>query len=517
MSGYCIPQHARGRRIWSGPALLAAACILLVAAASAQETAKVTFDSSETVFTVLAAINHCGYDQDLSISDPVRSQVRAEITKAVAASPMAQATSSEMCAFYRDHLQPDASRTLAQYISLALNMGDAPEFRLKVKEADLPPDAAYVLGFAPLVQRFYRAAGLAGTWERQREVYQGYVDRYHVPVSNLLLSTDAYLRMPISGYLGRSFAVVVEPLAAPGQVNSRNYGADYYMVISPERGALKLDLIRHTYLHFVLDPLMAKRDTMLKRLQPLLALVQSAPLEESHKSDIGLLVTESLIRAVEARSASSPKERDSREAEARRKEALDSAVTSGFILAPYFNGVLAKFEQGQEGLREILPDWLFFIDVGAERKRAEQVVFASQAVPELMTATPGRRNLLDIAEQRMGAGDYTGARKLAQQALDERQGDAGRALFLLAQSASLNRDAEGARGYFQRVLEASRDPRILSWTHIYLGRMADMQEERETAIQHYQAALAAGDDRPETRAAAERGLQKPYEPQRTRE
>ena len=39
-----------------------------------------------------------------------------------------------------------------------------------------------------------------------------------------------------------------------------------------------------------------------------------------------------------------------------------------------------------------------------------------------------------------------------------------------------------------------------------------MQEDREEALKHYRAALAAGDDKPDTKTAAERGLQQPYEP-----
>jgi tetratricopeptide (TPR) repeat protein len=284
--------------------------------------------------------------------------------------------------------------------------------------------------------------------------------------------------------------------------------------MSPERGELKMDAIRHTYLHFVLDPLMAKRGLMLKRLQPLLASVQTAPLEDSYKSDIGLLVTESLIRAVEARTAAAGTRR---EAETARKKSLEAAMNSGFILANYFYDSLVKFEGGQEGLREILPDWLFFVDVGKEQKRAENLVFASQVTPELMPAARAQENLLGLAEQRLSAGDIAGAQKLAQQALDQKQGDAGQALFLLARAASLNRDANGARTYFQRALEVARDPRVLAWTHIYLGRMADMQDDRESAVQHYQAALTAGDTSPETKAAAERGLRQPYQPQRTGE
>jgi hypothetical protein len=53
---------------------------------------------------------------------------------------------------------------------------------------------------------------------------------------------------------------------------------------------------------------------------------------------------------------------------------------------------------------------------------------------------------------------------------------------------------------------------MVAWSHIYLARILDLQESREEAVKHYRAALAAGDDRPDTKAAAERGLRQPYEP-----
>jgi hypothetical protein len=45
-----------------------------------------------------------------------------------------------------------------------------------------------------------------------------------------------------------------------------------------------------------------------------------------------------------------------------------------------------------------------------------------------------------------------------------------------------------------------------------LGRILDMKEDRQAALQEYQAALNAGGGLPEIKAAAERGLQQAYEP-----
>ncbi len=498
----------RLRRLRAAVSLLLFVCAGISPAAFSQSTSKITLDNSETVFTVIAAMNHCGYDQGLGESNPVRVQVRTAIDKSVAASAEAKAASAEMCDFYHEHQQADPSRTLSQYVSLALNMGAAPEFPLNVKESELPPDAAYVLGFRLLVQRFYKAANLHRIWQYHQDQYEALVDRYHEPVSKLLTSTDIYLRMPISGYLGRTFLVILEPMVAPGQVNARNYGTDYFLVLSPQHGQIPLDTVRHTYLHFVLDPLMLKKAYLVQKLQPLLATVQSAPMDHMFKADMGLLTTESLIRAVEDRL-----DHPGKQGEAARDKALAEDESSGFILARFFDNALASFEQGQLGLREALPDWLYYMNVSAERKRAQSIVFAAQAAPEVMARVPQRRDLLDAAEQRMAAGDYTGAGKLAQEALDQKRGDAGRAYFVLAQAATMNRDGEGARNYFERTLQASSDPQVLAWAHIYLGRMADMQSDRESALQHYRAALAAGDLTPETKAAAERGLKQPYEPQ----
>ena len=125
---------------------------------------------------------------------------------------------------------------------------------------------------------------------------------------------------------------------------------------------------------------------------------------------------------------------------------------------------------------------------------------------------PAEEKLLITAEQKLTAGDAESAKKLAQQALDTKSEDPGRALFLLAQIATVNRDMQGARSYFEQALGVAREPKVLAWSHIYLGRIFDLQEDRSAALDQYRAALSAGASLPEAKAAAERGLQQPYEP-----
>ena len=478
---------------------------LLTCAAAAQS--KATLDVNETLFSVVAAMNVCGYDQELSSSSPIRNEVRAALVEA-AKSPAAAAAAKEMCSFYRDHQQGDAAHDLAQYVSLALNLGPPPDFTPRAKEADLPPDTAYILGFIPLLQEYYKAANLHAIWQNHQPEYLALIDQYHTPVANMITATDNYLRMPLSGYAGRSFIVYLEPMAAPGQVNSRNYMQDYYyLVISPAGSNIHIEALRHTYLHFVLDPLIAKRATALDRLKPILIAVQKAPMSEEYKLDTGLLVIECLIRAIEAQTPSDPKlpEKD-RLALVQRDEA------EGFVLTGYFFEQLRDFAKGNTGMQDAFPNWLHNIDVLHEKKRASEISFATQATPEVMQAAKhAAPQKVDLAEAALASGNPAEAGKLAQEALQANQ-DPARAYFVLAKVATFGGDMEGAQTNFQKALEAAKDPRITAWCHIYLGRILDLQGERESAVAQYQAVQQMSDAPAEAKTAAERGLKEPYQP-----
>ena len=477
----------------------------------ADNTPTVTLDNNEALFDVLAAINSCSYDTELGISHPLRQQIRDEVTKVVEASPDATTSQQVLCGFYNQHQQTDESRKLSQYVSLSLYLNPPPELTLKAKEAEVPPDAVGVIGMVPLLQKFQKDAGLHAIWERHAQQYSALADRYHAPVAKMLFDTEIYLKLPSSGYLGRKFTVYFDPMGAPGQINARNYGPDYYVVLSPGASSeLKMEQIRHTYLHYLIDPLVLKYPSSLKRLEPLLQATKAAPMDDSFKGDISLLVTECFIRAVEAHTAGS-----SKTPEAERDQAVAASEAQGFILTRYFYAALTGFEKDEAGLRSVYGDMLSHIDVSRESKRVGTVKFASKADPELLSlAKPAASKILQNAEQHLVDGDKEGAQKLAQQALEENSGDSGRALFILAQVAAASSNMDGARTYFEQALQVAQEPRVVAWSHIYLGRIFDIKEERDEAVVHYRAALSSGASLPGVKDAAERGLQQAYEPPR---
>jgi len=483
-----------------------------------QNQSLITLDSNETIFSFLTALNTCGYDQDLTISDATRSNVRAEVERVLRESVEAEAARNALCEFVQKHVaSKDANRNLSQYISLALYVDGPPHFVPRLKEDELPPDAAAITAFGALMERFSEKTGLHAIWERHRNDYAGAMRRYHEPLAKMVFDTEIYLKQPSSQYLGRRFTVYLDFMGSPNETDARNYGAEYYVVVFPApntpsgeapQTALKMDQIRHTFLHYEMDPLAEKHFSSIKRLEPLLQSVKRAPLEEAFKTDVSLLVTECLVRAIEIRTMGSRQT-----AEAMRTQAVDDAVKQGYILTRYFYDVVAAFEKDPAGIRGAYSGFLDNLDLKKEQRAAAEVQFASVASPELVRLSrPQEQRMLVTAEKRLAAGDPKGAQELAQAALDKKIGDQGRALFILAEVAVANKNRDGAQENFQRAIASSKDPTVVGWSHVYLGRILDMKEDREAALAEYRAALSEGEKLPEIKAAAERGLQQAYEP-----
>jgi len=487
--------------------------MLLFMAASGSalaQTTKAQLEVSETFFTLAGALNSCGYDAGLEVSLPLRQAVRTEIQNAVS-QPEAKQARNAICQFWIDHQLPGRDDDVTPYLSLALDLGPPPGFAPTLSEADLAPDAARVLGVVSLMQKFYQAAGMHALWQKHQGEYQALVNQLHDPVSQALTQTDLYLKVPFSNYPGQRFVVYLEPLLSPALVDSRNFGSNYYIVVSPDREKhVRFAEIRHTYLHFILDPVAMVHGNSLKQLEPILEDVRRAPMETSFKNDISLMVNECLIRAIEARTTI-PKTN-----EAARNAYVQRSMEEGFVFTRAFYDQLGDFEKDSTGLKNAYGNLLHSLSLERERKRAREIVFRDQAAPEIVSSVqpaPDEDRLLNIAEQKLAAGDREGAQKIANQVIQHNHGgDApGHAAFILARIATLSGKMEEARVSFEQAVGSVHDSRMLAWSHIYLGRIFDIQQNRDVAVEHYRAALAAGDASADTRAAAERGLAAPYQ------
>ena len=495
----------------------------------------ITLETSEPLFYLAVALNVCGYDADLAASAPVRLKIREEINTALAGSAQARDSRDALCSYVRLHTLADSGLNLAQYISLSLYLNPPPELTPSVAETELPPDSTQIVNILPLLRTFSEDVHLHAIWVEHRPDYEDLTNRIHDPLTKMILNTNIYLRLPVSSYDGRRFLVLLEPMLAPSATNARVYGTDYIVVASPSGeplGAVHMDQIRHTYLHYLVEPFVYSRAAAMQRLQPLMKAVQDAPLDFTYKSDIVALITESLIKAIEARTMdvglTKPKHPDAvkqradierynaemaeydRQSEIIRRKAADLDVRQGWVLVNYFYDKLGQMEKESISLKDDIGEMVYGMDVDRERHTAEQVVFLPEGTHDFVSRAPRQLSGMDLAEKKLIGGDVEGAGELAKAALASPDGDHARAYYMQARIDLMQRQPASAIDNFEQTLKTSKDPRTLAWSHIYLGRLYDVVPDRQKAVAEYKAALTVRDGQPDTKAAAEKGLKEPF-------
>ena len=502
----------------------------------------ITLETSEPLFYLAAALNTCGYDKGLSESSPVRTKIREEINQELAASEQARDARDGLCTFIREHALNDPGRNLAQYVSLSLYLTPPPELTTSVDLTELPPDSTQVVEILPLLRTFADAVRLNALWAEHRAEYEGFVDSIHEPLTKMVLNTNIYLHLPVSSYDGRRFMVLLEPMLAPSEANARIYGNDFVIVVSPAAqpaASVPMDLIRHTYLHYVVEPLIYARTSAMDRLLPLLKPVQQAPLEFTYKSDIVSLLTECLIKAIEAqmmdvgipRPARPVSVRDrsdedryqaqvaeyDRKAEAVRRHAVEVDMRQGWVLVEYFYNQLGTMDKAGSSLKDNIGPMVYGMDVERERHHDEQIAFLPQgsggdpAFHDAVRHRPRQLTGLDLGEMKLMKGDVNGAGEIADAALKADPKNA-QAHYLLGRINLMQGDPDDALENLTQTVQLSHAPRTIAWAHIYLGRMYDIAQkpERDKAVAEYKAALANRDSQPDTKAAAEKGIKEPF-------
>jgi tetratricopeptide (TPR) repeat protein len=502
----------------------------------------ITLETSEPLFDIAVALNACGYDEDLEHSDPVRAKIRADVAAASIATPEANESRNALCEYIHKHELGDGGLNLAQYVSLAMYLSPPPELTPTLAETDLPPDSTQVVNILPLLRTFAEQVHLNAIWFKYKPEYAALVDLVHDPLTRTILDTNIYLKLPASSYDGRRFLVLLEPMLAPSETNARIYGNDYIVVTSPVNdppGTVKMDQIRHTYLHYEVEPLVYSRAAAMNRLVPLLRAVQDAPIDFNYKSDIVSLIAECMIKAVEAHTMDAGLPRPvkpnpakqhidrvdqekytadmivyERQTEAARRNAVDLDMRQGWVLTGYFYGRLAEMQRDGSSLKDDIGQMVYGMDVGREQHHDEQIVFLPQVTHDIVRRAPRPLTGLELGEMKLLKGDRDGATEIAERVLADPSGDHAKANYLIARIDLLEEKPDDAVTRFHAALDTSRDPRTLAWCHIYLGRLYDMQQEpdRKRALAEYRLALNLRDERPDTKAAAEAGLRQPFAP-----
>jgi len=495
--------------------------------------------TAEPLFVVASALNACGYDEGLPDSSPVRTRVRDELNQAFNRSEDARKSRDSLCLYIAQHRITGTEIDVSQYISLALYLTAPPaEMETVTELAQMPPDAAAVFEIVPFLNAFVKATDLHGIWLAIHHSLDEQLAQLHDPLSTMIVNTNLYLKQPAETYSGRRFIVVMEPMLSPLTVNARIYGTDYVVVVSPRDGQIPMNDVRHTYLHYTIEPLLYARSNAIDRMQPILKEVRESPVAYRYRSDVVPLTVECLIKAIEARTLDTgianyklpagvprsdmPKYEHQRQQVEQKQETVRQALlhhdmTQGFVLTQYFYDQLIQFEKDPASLGDTIGEMVYGMDVDQQVHRARQLQFDAQADEDVFVRPkPHKLEGLDLAEFKLQSGDVKGAAALAQQALADKSSslpavaNAARADFILARIAAMTGHPEDAINRFQDTLAGSKDPRLIAWSHIYLGRMLDLDCKRDAAVAEYKLASENRDGQQDTRLAAERGLKTAY-------
>jgi tetratricopeptide (TPR) repeat protein len=127
-----------------------------------------------------------------------------------------------------------------------------------------------------------------------------------------------------------------------------------------------------------------------------------------------------------------------------------------------------------------------------------------ESKPPVLT---GVAKTLDEAEEAFRAKNMAAAKETWQQVLAsvaEREPQA-RAYYGLGRIALAERSPERADQLFRKVLDLEPDPATLSWTLLYLGKLADSQGEADQAKEFYRRALAVAGLPEQVKREAEQG------------
>jgi tetratricopeptide (TPR) repeat protein len=480
--------------------------LAIAVSASAASPEQGQLDGSQALFTVMAALDAAGYGiaPQSPNNHPLRAQVRAEILKKNP--PSLQALKD----FFGQRRKPTDPGDLAQYISFAISIKGAPDFTFAQREVETAPDAAALKALSPLLAKFYREANLEDLWKRSQPALDEYIAMYHAPVADAVLQVNAYLRQQTSGFLGRRFQIFIELLGPPNQVQTRSYGNEYFIVVTPSAAPRTFE-VRHAYLHYLLDPLSTRSQEVLNRKKGIADHAQRAQaLDSSFKEDFLQLTTERLIKAIEARLD-------------RKADGVDQALHQGFILTPFFAEQLRDYEKQEQSMMLYFPDMVKLIDLRREEERLVNVEFdretasgtvAPRPAPAPAAPLEGAAKTLAAAEElySLRGQDPANLDKAKNFYLDVLQQTDKRPLhaaayYGLGRIAALQRDPEAAQRLFRRTLEFEPEPQVKAWALVYLGRLALASGDRDEAVRDFNEALKVEGAAETARNAATEGLQ----------
>lgn len=350
----------------------------------------------------------------------------------------------------------------------------------------------------------------------------------------------------------RRFFIVPDLLSVSSTINFRNTGDDYYAIVPPNTDLTSSE-VRRAYLQFVLDPLVLRngKDISPHRegIRELLLEREKAGVEVSR--DVFLAITRSLVAAVDAKEEEffkiqrgtiqarqkidQTKDIEGKKAvsaELNRLKAewadetalrLSESYEKGAVLAFYFAEQLKGIEDSGFDIASSFRDMLLSLDLSREKnrlgesaearkralqareirkKKAQEQILANQA--SAVKETEFIKKLSLIEEMiRLKQYEKSDAELLE---MDKQYPNNSRIFYARGRVASLSAEdaideevrderlGRAAAFYRNAILSANAEtPKaLISLAHVALGRILEFNEQAQSALREYEAAIKIG-------------------------
>jgi len=466
----------------------------------------------------------------------------------------------------------------ARYLSLAYTLGQPPAFEAPARSEDLPSGVLEVLDFVPLLREFYRESGMDARLPNYLGMHRAAGDKLRAQTLDMARGVLSYLNTrpetlvservavpPAAPAQGkkkdekkvtvlrehvRRFRVVPDLLAAPGAVNLRAVGDDYFAIVPPDTDP-RLSEMRRAYVQFVVDPLVARFSREVAARRPDIKRLLEA--EQARRGrmfgpDVFLTVARSLVAAADARmdelvrlralqletsrrlqaatdqAAKEAALKDSKERQAAIQDSttaqLAEAYERGAVLSFHFADQLRGFEDSGFDVANYMPDMVAAFTVERELKRPAEFAAVVARVrerrstgasaSETVEAPPTDARRAALIKSLNDVGELLRLRNYEEAntrltALKGEYANEPLVYFTLGQAASLAAQEaidealqaerlNAALGHFrQTILFATpdTDPSVVARAHLSSGRILAHLERRDDALREFDAVISA--------------------------
>ncbi len=224
------------------------------------------------MFTTMCALLASGFESDVSAENwrPLRAQLRDRMQHQEG--PAVDAIRE----YYKQHDSADPGAALSRYLWFGLVAGHAPDFKPDFAPRRSPTGSIWLSKASansfPSIIRNKISASYGG---RCSPPITAKSSACTMPFRKLFSSLPVICAPWPSPSEPRTFTIIVEPLV--GRItNVRNFG-DHYAIVLSGADDIPVDVVRHAYLHFLLDPLPLRYSHVVAVKRPLFEKAAGAP------------------------------------------------------------------------------------------------------------------------------------------------------------------------------------------------------------------------------------------------